>query len=248
MRIKKEYLDKAKKQFCKDYYCRLSDFEKNENTITYYGDTISRQYPSEKPIFRMMCFYNKIFITTEDKLYHWAREKFENAFSGWAFSFHSLRKIDNKLREFGHEIKDMHHYYLPLEDFPQPEHKFDLKWFDQEEIESFRHRNRFTDALAFHPRYPDVIAVAAMKDEDIMGIAGASEDGDELWQIGINVLPQYRVNGMAVNLVTHLKEEIMNRGKVPFYGTVESHNLSKSVAIKSGFFPVWSEIYSGPIE
>ena len=40
----------------------------------------------------------------------------------------------------------------------------------------------------------------------------------------------------------NLKQEIIARGKVPYYGTAESHAISRNVAIGSGFLPAWCEI------
>jgi len=65
-----------------------------------------------------------------------------------------------------------------------------------------------------------------------------------MWQIGIDVLPEYRGRSIGTNLVTILKDEILKRGKIPFYGTVESHFLSQNIAVSAGFFPVWAELYS----
>ena len=53
-------------------------------------------------------------------------------------------------------------------------------------------------------------------------MAGASEDCEEMWQIGINVLPEAEGQGIGKKLVPVLKNEILRRGKVPFYSTVES--------------------------
>lgn len=36
----------------------------------------------------------------------------------------------------------------------------------------------------------------------------------------------------------------MKRGKVPFYGTVESHINSQNIAVNAGFFPAWAELHS----
>lgn len=80
------------------------------------------------------------------------------------------------------------------------------------------------------------------------GMAGVSADGEYLWQIGINVVPEYAGRGLGVKLVSQIKNEIIRRGKVPFYGTSESHTVSQSIAIKSGFVPAWTEIYVKSIE
>lgn len=73
-------------------------------------------------------------------------------------------------------------------------------------------------------------------------MAGASRDGENMWQIGINVMEEASGQGIGQNMVKLLKEEILNRGKVPFYGTVESHIISQRVALASGFYPVFAEI------
>ena len=49
--------------------------------------------------------------------------------------------------------------------------------------------------------------------------------------------------GLGHRLVRTLKEEVLRRGKVPFYGTSESHTLSQTVGLKAGFVPAWTEIY-----
>jgi len=65
-----------------------------------------------------------------------------------------------------------------------------------------------------------------------------------MWQIGIDVFPEYRGRKVGTNLVELLKNEILKRGKIPFYGTVSSHFRSQNIAINAGFFPVWAELYS----
>ena len=80
-----------------------------------------------------------------------------------------------------------------------------------------------------------------------MGMAGASEDSKTLYQIGIDVLPGYRGKGIGTNLVVILKQELLRRGKVPFYGTSVSHMGSRNIAINAGFFPAWVELYSKKI-
>ncbi|WP_291637502.1 hypothetical protein [Clostridium sp.] len=45
-------------------------------------------------------------------------------------------------------------------------------------------------------------------------------------------------------MVKLLKDEILKRGKIPFYGTMESHFHSQNIAVSAGFFPTWAELYS----
>ena len=77
----------------------------------------------------------------------------------------------------------------------------------------------------------------------MLGMAGVSGDGEYLWQIGIDVVEGKRLGGLATNLVMLMKEEVLKRGKIPFYGTSESHTISQSVAYHAGFMPAWAEVY-----
>lgn len=129
-----------------------------------------------------------------------------------------------------------------------------LEWFEQEEILSFQEKNKFKRAICFSPTQPDVLAVAAVKEQGerfdqgcMAGMAGASQDGQYLWQIGIDVIPEFEGRGLGAYLVEHLKREIQSRGKIPFYGTSESHTVSQTVALKAGFVPAWTELYVKPV-
>jgi len=73
-------------------------------------------------------------------------------------------------------------------------------------------------------------------------------DCDNMWQIGIDVLPEYRRQGIAAALVSGLAAEILQRGKVPFYCCAWSNLPSARCAIKSGFTPAWVELTAKSIE
>lgn len=126
-------------------------------------------------------------------------------------------------------------------------------WYNQEEILRFKDNNQFTSAISFWQGHPDVLAVAALKEEyqgegktfnqsHLAGMAGTSLDGEYLWQIGINVDKDCAGRGLAHQLVRVLKEDVLRRGKVPFYGTSESHTISQTVGLKAGFVPAWNEV------
>lgn len=246
MNIRPDFIETFEKQLCIDFNCSMTEFHSSKNIISIAStDKNRRRNFVHEPMLRIISYYEKILVTCDNQLFPWAKERYENAFSGWIFRYPNPHQIDKELQKYGECIHDIHHYYLPLETYPQITPSFPVKWFEKDEMEQFR-GEPYHEAVAFHPLNPDVLAVAAIDGDKIMGVAGASADTNDLWQIGITVNDAYRGRSIAVQLVTLLKDEIIRRGKVPFYGTVESHNLSNSVAIKSGFFPVWSELTSGP--
>ena len=80
----------------------------------------------------------------------------------------------------------------------------------------------------------------------LVGLAACSADCDDMWQIGVDVLPEYRRQGIASALTSRLTKEIINRGKVPFYCTAWSNVRSVRNAVKSGFIPAWVEMTAKP--
>lgn len=63
-----------------------------------------------------------------------------------------------------------------------------------------------------------------------------------MWQIGVDVLPQFRQLGIASALTSRLAVEILDRGKVPFYCAAWSNIKSVRNAVRSGFLPTWVEM------
>ena len=90
--------------------------------------------------------------------------------------------------------------------------------------------------------------MGAYDGEKLIGLAGCSADCDSMWQIGVDVLPQYRKKGIAAALTSRLAMEILEREKVPFYCCAWSNIRSTRNAIKSGFFPAWVELTVKPKE
>ncbi|SFB02299.1 GNAT family N-acetyltransferase [Clostridium frigidicarnis] len=245
MYTKTEILSIAKKQLALDYNCQLSDFEKEGNIITENKLLDGRRiYESDGCFLKIITIGGRAIICADVKIRPWLEEKILKRDASWLFDFPNLRAIDNKLREFGHEIDQMPHFYLPNPLTCEVKPLTTIKWFKKEEIIQFEGDSRFEEAFGFDDNYPDVLGVAAFDGDTIMGMAGASEDSKNLYQIGINVMPEYRGTGIGTNLVALLKQELLNSGKVPFYGTAVSHINSKNVAINAGFFPAWAEVYS----
>ena len=90
-----------------------------------------------------------------------------------------------------------------------------------------------------------MLASTAMVNGKIVGIAGVSKDCEMLWQIGINVLPDYRKYGIATVLTNMLILEVLKRGKIPYYATAPSNIASQRVAISAGLKPAWTCVYRG---
>ena len=88
--------------------------------------------------------------------------------------------------------------------------------------------------------------MGAYDGERLVGLAACSADCDGMWQIGVDVLPGARRQGVAAALTSRLTGEIFARGKVPFYCCAWANIKSARTALKCGFRPAWAEVTVRP--
>ncbi len=111
--------------------------------------------------------------------------------------------------------------------------------------ELYRHEG-FNNALSYQGGGPraEVMAAVATRGGTIIGIAGASQDSDYMWQIGVDVVKSERGGGVGQAVVQLLTKGILDRGKVPYYTTVASNIPSRALAGRLGYWPAWNELYA----
>lgn len=95
-----------------------------------------------------------------------------------------------------------------------------------------------------HPR-PDGLALIARKGDLVVAMSGASVDCATMWQVGVDVLREYRGAGLAAYLVNRLTWEVLQRGFIPYYGTASSNVPSQRVAGRAGYVLTWMSAYRG---
>ncbi|MCL2447172.1 MAG: GNAT family N-acetyltransferase [Oscillospiraceae bacterium] len=122
--------------------------------------------------------------------------------------------------------------------------EFTYEWLEQDEIAALPLEN-FRNAIGQNELRPDVLVLLAKHGEEIIGMAGASEDCATMWQIGMDVLPAYRNRGLAAYLVHALMLEILRREKVPYYCTSSMNIPSQRTAHRAGFASAWVCAYRG---
>ncbi len=243
MRIDRHCLEETKKQFYLDYNVEKGRWITENVCLSplriHEG---ARLHVKQDPFFKIGILLGKAYVMADEAMHPWIETELTVQPPEWWCDFMTLRKIDKELAKYGREILDTHIYFLPAGEPADTEPEYDVLWYGEEELEQFRGRQELYHALSFSPTQPDKLAVAACDGSSLMGMAGCSEDGAYLWQIGIDIQKAYGSRGLGTYLVKLIKEEILHRGKVPYYGTSESHSLSRNVAIASGFLPAWAEI------
>ena len=186
----------------------------------------------------------------DERLHDFLREWSKDVDGHHLFEYESLPALDAELKKYGYRLDPTHHMFIPCREVSLEE-RFSVKWIYDDEITPFYGDKRFPNAIAFPepcPARPDRIAVIACDGDNIMGMAGCSEDAPHWQQIGIDVLPEYRSKGVGAYLVTLLKNKIIEMGDVPFYGTGAANTHSQNIAIRSGFKPAWVETEASKIE
>ena len=243
------------KQMLKDYCCNAGELHStnNEYVIRELKDG-RRRFKKDDAILKVLCINGKCIFSGREEIIEECRKTFRELNGAWMSQYKYLYWLDDLLLEHKYFLEDLHHYYLPFgqellssEEMEALSKEYEVRWYEGEEIEQFRGDERFVHAYSFLPDASDVLGVAVIKDGEILGMAGASADSDVMWQIGIDVMPESKGRNLGPFITILLKREILKRGKIPYYGTVESHIQSQKVAVKSGFVPYWAEINSAPL-
>ncbi len=234
-----------KKLLALDFNCRADDFDRTENVIVVPKEHPGRRiYTPKKAFFSMATTGKNTVINAHEEIHGWMLNWSKGKEGIWLFEHPNLMELEGELSKYGQRLGQSHHMFLPKARMEEVNVPFDMQWFEQEDIQALYGRDEFPNALCdcFKPERPDMLAVGAMYEGRIVGLAGCSADTKLFWQIGIDVLPEWRGKGIATMLVKVLKNEIFRRGVIPFYGTSLSNIGSWNVAIGSGFYPVWVEI------
>lgn len=206
-----------------------------------------RRYLEVNPCLLKVAVVNgKLLFTGRADIIARCRALYADADAPWFMEAPNLAELNRELAAFSAEIRYRQPFYIADKAAPVDTGDFTIVRYAPAEIEQFRGDEHFGDALGFCPDAPDMLAIAALKDGHILGMAGASGDSPFLWQIGINVLPEARGQGIAEMLVSLLRNDVLAAGRLPFYGTSISHLASQRVALKSGFLPAWFELVAAP--
>lgn len=242
---KEEIIRELKNQLAIDFNCAPEDFDKNENVITVSAENPGRRiYSEQKEFFSMVTLGGNAVISADESMHQWSRQWSAEKNGIWLFEHHNLMQLEAELQKYGKRLWQSHHMFLPNPATGEVNIDFEVRWFEPEDIKGLYGREEFSNALCekYIPERPDVLAVGAMQGDRIVGLAGCSADTELFWQVGIDVLPEFRGRGMGTKLVKLLKNEVFRRGAIPFYGTSLSNLHSWNIAINCGFYPAWVEI------
>ncbi len=230
----------VRNQLALDYNCKAEDFL--SNGVFFYESVLNegrRMLERQSPYIEIATMGKGIVVSADADDLERVKPILENKFRDDLFFAPFL---------FGHSL-----YYVPecnsIRRLPCPS-GFTTRVAEGSEIYGLYNYSGFINALQYDEKsaHPDYLALYAVKNDEIAGIACASIDSGTMWQIGIDVLPRHRNAGLAVYLVSNLALMVMERGILPYYGTASSNIASQKVAYRSGFNIAWMCNYKNTLD
>lgn len=243
--MKNQCIEVLEKQLATDYDCSVEEVHSSENIYRLMKlNQDRRPIGDENTMLKIAVYREKLLVMADERIMAWCKETFANHKGTWLAEPENLIKIHEKLQEYGQRLADTHHHYIPAAYASPVTRPYELKWYEEKEIEQFRGDKRFWEALLFDESTPDMLAVCAMDGDTILGMASVTRDCEYMWQIGVNVTTEGTGKGIGAYVTSALKDEVLKRGIVPTYATVESHIKSQQVAFRAGFEPAFYELFS----
>ncbi len=226
-----------------------ADFERPDNVIVISKESGKARKYLELPFSCQLVSYGNNVVASVSPEFYEITQRYINAYPvEHLFETPNMHVLNEALMEKGQKICFMAEYFLPdLEALCPLDCSCDLRVLTHEDFKEL-YLPQWSNALCEKRRELDVLGVGAYDGDKLVGLAGCSADCESMWQIGVDVLPEYRRQGIASALTSRLALEILKRDKVPFYCAAWCNVRSVRNAIKSGFRPAWVEMTAKPCE
>lgn len=237
----------ALRQSAYDSNCAPEDFLATQNVMAISRENpLARKYLPLPLACDLVSYGTNIVAQTSEALAPVVKSFIDKYPVEHCFKTPNLHVLNDAIAPFGLRICHMAEYFLPdvaaVQELPC---EYELRVLHQEDFAEL-YLPQWSNALCEKRRHLDVLGVGAYDDGKLIGLAGCSADCDEMYQIGVDVLPEYRRQGVASAMTSRLALEILALDKVPFYCAAWSNIKSVRNAIRSGFRPAWVEITAKP--
>ena len=238
-----DILQIALQQSAYDCNCKSEDFLSEQNIVTISKpDTRARKYLPLPLECDLVSYGNNIVAQTSERTKETVNEYISRYEPHCCFETPNINALNDMLAPFDMKVCFMPEYYLPdLTKLKELDCGYELRVLQNSELSGL-YTDIWQHCLTFNDRERDVLAVGAYDDGNLVGLAGCSADSETMYQIGVDVLHEYRRQGIASAVTSRLAIEIIKLGKVPFYCAAWSNIRSARNAIKSGFRPAWVEL------
>lgn len=247
-----EILDIALAQSANNCCCAPEDFFSTENVVRASSTRDNLPAYFELPMVCDLVSYGSNVVAC-------CREELVEPVAVWlgtldavhdAFETPELYRLNELLAPLNARVQYQAEYFLPDVDAVMAAERpcpLELRVLGPDDFREL-YVPAWSNALCDKRPQLDVLGVGAFDGETLVGLAGCSADCAQMWQIGIDVLPDYRRQGIAAALTNRIARETFDREMVPFYCAAWSNVRSVRNALASGFKPAWVEVTARPCE
>lgn len=225
---KEQIINIIKKYLADKFECDVSVLDKKSLNVIKN---------KQKSKLKMLLFYDLILVSSSENMYDYVCEKLKDKNTYEIFEFPFV---------YGQSI-----YFIPnLNKISKQDEisKYEFKLFDGN-TDKIELSCGFENAITFeNGKCISNIAYLAYKDGQVIGVAGADKINDNIWEVGIEVLPEYRKDGLATILTKNLTLKILEKGIVPIWSASVSNIGSQAVATNSDYIPLWMETFGDILE
>lgn len=243
-------LKAVRKILAADFACEESDLYNEGITVCLARELEgARRFPLPEKFLAVVTMGRGVVVSCSADRLRWARTRLKGFSPEALFHALAIARMEKYVARdgqtmFGPELK-----YICTEDSFRPyclDGEIEMEIIQEECIKQLYGNNLFPNALGrrHDPQRPRLLGCSARRDGVTVGLATASADSGSMWQVGIDILPDYRNRGIGKALVSQLTGALFKIEKLPYYSTGISNISSRRTAISVGYRPGWVEIYS----
>ncbi len=239
----KDILNIAMEQSAADAACRAGDFRKSENIIVESKENAAARKYLQLPFSCNLISYGTNIVASIDMRYKPIVEDYIGRYPAeHCFETPNLHVLNDAFAPHGMRLCFMAEYFLPDVSVLRPlDCPYETRILTAGDFASL-YLPQWSNALCEERKELDILGIGAYHRGELIGLAACSADCDTMLQIGVDVLPEYRRQGIASSLTSRLAIEILSMDKVPFYCCAWANIKSARNAVKSGFRPAWAEM------
>lgn len=239
----RKILEAAAAQSALELGCEMGDFFSGKNKVIVSGIRQgARAYLKMPEECHLVSYGSNVVAAVREGLQDPIRKYLDSYPASHSFETPHLYVLNEALREHGLAVCMMAEYFLPdIDRLTIPSCDYEMRILGQKDFQEL-YLPEWSNTLCEKRKHLDVLGVGAYRDGRLVGLAGCSADCGNMWQIGVDVLPDFRRQGIAKALTARLTAEILERGKIPFYCAAWCNLPSVRNAVSCGYYPAWVEI------
>ncbi len=233
---KSEMLSIVKTQLAIDLNCTFDDLDGEKDSFIFVeakNNPGRRQFIRGEQFFEMLTMGKAIIVSATPARMKYVKEQLAGKSRDEAYAMPF--------------IADYTMNYLPdlekIKSIPAPK-SFTYETIEKADIPKLYELTNiaiFKNAIQQNQNHPvqNNLVMLAKQGDTIVAMASSAVWCSKMWGLGIDVLPEYRSNGLAAYLVNALTLEILNRNVVPVYSTTACNIASQKVGYRAGYMPAW---------